>query len=181
MPRRYRIPFAPLLGAAGVMLVGAAGVLTGCASPGEADQPIAFKHKIHVAQEEIPCTDCHRGAETADHATIPSREVCLDCHEEPVGDSPEEARLVELLAGGEPIPWQRVHKLKEHVHFSHRRHVLAGGILCETCHGPVSEREEPFVRPYIVFNSEIGMERCIACHKKSGNPRATVDCALCHR
>jgi hypothetical protein len=25
------------------------------------------------------------------------------------------------------------------------------------------------------------MERCIACHLESANPRANVDCALCHR
>jgi hypothetical protein len=25
------------------------------------------------------------------------------------------------------------------------------------------------------------MERCIACHLESGNPRASIDCALCHR
>jgi hypothetical protein len=25
------------------------------------------------------------------------------------------------------------------------------------------------------------MERCIACHIESGNPRAGIDCALCHR
>jgi hypothetical protein len=25
------------------------------------------------------------------------------------------------------------------------------------------------------------MERCIACHLESGNPRASIDCSLCHR
>jgi hypothetical protein len=86
-----------------------------------------------------------------------------------------------VLASGEPIRWRRVHKLQEHVHFSHRRHVVAGRILCETCHGEVSERDVPFVRPFISFNTELGMERCIACHLESGNPRASIDCALCHR
>jgi hypothetical protein len=141
-------------------------------------------HKIHVAEEEIPCTDCHIGAEEADHATIPLGEDCADCHEDgngENGENAEEARLVEMLASGEPIPWKRVHKLREHVRFSHRRHVVAGQILCERCHGEVAERELPFSRPNISFNRELGMERCVACHLESGNPRAGIDCALCHR
>jgi hypothetical protein len=41
--------------------------------------------------------------------------------------------------------------------------------------------EEPFTEPFISFRREVGMERCIACHVASGNPRASIDCALCHR
>jgi hypothetical protein len=153
----------------------------GCPVYSDVEQPIAFEHKVHVAEEEIPCTDCHRGAEEADHATIPIGEYCIDCHEEPIGDGAEEIKLAEMLVNEEPIPWKRVHKLAEHVRFSHRRHVLAGKVLCETCHGEVPERVLPFARPFISYNTELGMERCIACHLESGNPRASVDCALCHR
>lgn len=153
----------------------------GCSRPAEVEQPIAYEHKLHVAEEEIPCTECHIGAEDAEHATIPVGEVCRDCHEDPIGESVAEARLVKMLATGKPIPWKRVHKLREHVHFSHRRHVVAGRVQCERCHGDVSKREDPFVRPFITFNRLSGMRRCIACHIESGNPRANVDCALCHR
>jgi c(7)-type cytochrome triheme protein len=156
-------------------------ILAGCGPSAEMEQPIAYKHKIHVAMLDIPCTDCHVGAEMADHATLPSRDKCLECHRQPLGESPEEARLLEILATGEPIPWRRVTRVAEHVHFSHRRHVVAGGIICETCHGQVTEMEEPFTKPFISFARETGMERCIACHLASGNPRASVDCALCHR
>jgi hypothetical protein len=171
--RRQRLT---LLAAGSVLLLA-----SGCPVSRDVEQPIAFKHKIHVAKEEIPCTDCHAGAEEADQATIPDAEICLDCHEDAIGDSREEIKLVEMLAGEEPIPWQRVHKLQENVHFSHRRHVVAGRILCETCHGQVLERDAPFTRPFISFNTELGMERCIACHLESGNPRASIDCTLCHR
>jgi len=156
-------------------------LLVGCQAPAQQQQPIAYPHKLHVAQMEIPCTECHVGAEVADHATIPGREKCLQCHEEQLGESAEEARLVEMLAGGEEIPWHRVTRVAGHVHFSHRRHVVAGGIICETCHGEVAAMEQPFARPFISFRSETGMERCIACHLNSGNARASVDCALCHR
>ena len=151
-----------------------------CSAPPEAEQPIAFKHRIHVAQEEIACTECHLGAEDADHATLPGRGICLDCHEDALGDSPEEQRLVELLAGGEPLRWQRVTRVAEHVHFSHRRHVIAGRVLCEACHGEIQTLMQPLSRPFISFQGETGMERCIACHLASGNPRAKVDCTLCH-
>ncbi|MFQ5697012.1 MAG: cytochrome c3 family protein [Myxococcota bacterium] len=163
-------------------IAGLAGLLAlGCSARLPVEQPIAYVHEIHVAEEEIPCTDCHEGAEDSDHATIPSGDVCEDCHEEAIGDNPEEAKLVAFLEKGEPIPWKRVDKLEEYVHFSHRRHVKAGKILCETCHGEVAKREVPFSRPYIDFNGPSGMERCISCHLKSGNPRAGVDCLLCHR
>jgi hypothetical protein len=153
----------------------------GCSPASEAAQPIAFVHTVHVAEEEIPCTDCHVGAEESDHATIPLADGCIECHEEAIGESTEEAKLVEFIAAEEPIPWKRVHKLQEHVRFSHRRHMVAGQLLCETCHGEVTERELPFSRPYISFNRELGMERCVGCHLESGNPRASIDCALCHR
>jgi hypothetical protein len=168
---------APLLQATCCVLA----VAAGCSETRDVDQPIAFVHKVHVADEEIPCIDCHIGAEEFDHATIPLADVCRDCHEDPIGESPAEATLVAMLADDQPIPWKRVHRLADHVHFSHRRHVLAGRILCESCHGEVAELETPFSRPYINFNEELGMERCIACHLESGNPRASIDCALCHR
>ena len=74
-----------------------------CSLATEVEQPIAFVHKIHVAEEEIPCTECHTGAEEAEHATIPAGEICLDCHEDAIGESAEEVKLVEMLASGEPI------------------------------------------------------------------------------
>jgi len=155
-------------------------LVSGCLQTQEISQPFAYPHQIHVTQEGISCIECHPGAETADHATIPQTGVCAECHEEAIGESAEEARLVEWLASGEPIPWRRVTRVAEHVHFSHRRHVLAGQILCETCHGEVKDLMEPITRPFRNFQGEIGMERCIACHLASGNPRATVDCVLCH-
>lgn len=152
-----------------------------CSSSRDVEQPIAFVHSVHVAEEEIPCTDCHMGAEESDHATIPGAEDCVACHDEAIGESPEEAKLVRSLEREEPIAWRRVHRLREHVRFSHRRHVVAGRILCERCHGEVAERELPFTRPFVTFNGELGMERCVGCHLESGNPRASIDCALCHR
>jgi len=180
---RSRCALPVRLGVAAAVLVAtrAPVFVLGCSLADAVEQPIAFVHKIHVAEEEIPCTECHPGSEEAEHATIPTAAICLDCHEDAIGDSAEEVELVQMLADGEPIPWKRVHKLREHVRFSHRRHVVAGQVLCERCHGEVQEMELPFTSSFISFNAELGMERCIACHIESANPRASVDCVLCHR
>ncbi len=34
------------------------------------------------------------------------------------------------------IPWVRIHKLPEYVHFPHMRHVNAG-VTCQMCHGQI--------------------------------------------
>jgi mono/diheme cytochrome c family protein len=44
------------------------------------DQPIAFSHKLHVGQNKIECTYCHSTAEKSKHASIPSSNVCMNCH-----------------------------------------------------------------------------------------------------
>ena len=49
-----------------------------CSSNVDVEQPIAFNHKLHVAELEIACTECHVGAEQLDHATIPAEELCLE-------------------------------------------------------------------------------------------------------
>jgi Cytochrome c7 and related cytochrome c len=157
-------------------------LILGCAKTTPPQQPIAYNHNLHVSELEIPCTDCHIGAEESDHATLPGKDICVECHEDdPLSDSPEEAKLIEMLAQPGPLPWVRVTRVAEHVHFSHRRHVKAGQLLCERCHGAIAEHTSPITRPAISFRREIGMQRCISCHEESGNSRATVDCTLCHR
>ena len=39
---------------------------------------------------------------------------------------------------GEPIKWNKVHNLPDHVFFSHQQHVTVGGLQCQNCHGDVS-------------------------------------------
>jgi hypothetical protein len=38
---------------------------------------------------------------------------------------------------GEPIRWNKVHNLPDHVFFSHQQHVVVGGLQCQNCHGDV--------------------------------------------
>lgn len=46
----------------------------------EPDQPIAFSHRLHAGDLQIPCLYCHSGAERSRYAGIPASSVCMNCH-----------------------------------------------------------------------------------------------------
>lgn len=60
-----------------------------------------------------------------------------------------------------PIEWVRIHNLPDHVYFNHSQHVTAGGIACETCHGPVQQME--VMKQY----APLSMGWCVNCHRKT--------------
>ena len=43
-------------------------------------QPLAFSHKLHAGTRKIPCLYCHANAERSRHATVPTMNVCMNCH-----------------------------------------------------------------------------------------------------
>ena len=44
------------------------------------EQPIAFSHKIHAGDNGIDCNYCHVSASKSKHSSIPSANVCMNCH-----------------------------------------------------------------------------------------------------
>lgn len=138
------------------------------------EQPIAFNHRLHVEDLGSECTDCHLYAQSGVRATIPNIEVCADCHEEAQTESTEEARLVEYIQAAEPVPWQKIYRVPDHVYFSHRRHTMLAEIACETCHGEMGALETPMVRPAVPTS----MDFCMDCHYAT---ETSNDCLLCHR
>ena len=46
----------------------------------EPEQPIAFSHRLHAGEMEVPCLYCHSGAAKSRYAGIPSANVCMNCH-----------------------------------------------------------------------------------------------------
>lgn len=44
------------------------------------EQPIAYSHRLHAGELEIPCLYCHFGAEKSRHAGVPPADVCMNCH-----------------------------------------------------------------------------------------------------
>jgi cytochrome c551/c552 len=128
-------------------------------------QPIAFSHKLHAGQYKIACQYCHIGVEKGKSATIPSTNICMNCHtyiqEGSRYGTKEIAKILESWETGKPIEWVRIHNLPDLVYFNHAQHVKVGGIACQTCHGPVEEMEE------VYQYSDLSMGWCINCHRQT--------------
>ncbi len=151
------------------------------------EQPIAFYHKVHAGELKIDCKYCHFNAERGKHPGIPPMSVCLGCHRPgnvTTENTQYQKEIASLLAvaekgsyeidgkgpyHGEPdnvvydggvVHWKRVHKLPDHVYFSHQWHVRAG-VACQTCHGPIQEMT--VVRQF----SDLTMGWCLDCHRQS--------------
>ena len=43
-------------------------------------QPIFYSHKVHAGTNQISCLYCHGGAQDSKQASIPSVNVCMNCH-----------------------------------------------------------------------------------------------------
>jgi hypothetical protein len=46
----------------------------------EPEQPVAFSHRLHAGELEMPCLYCHSGAERSRAAGVPSPALCMNCH-----------------------------------------------------------------------------------------------------
>ncbi len=135
------------------------------------EQPINFSHVIHVQKNNMECTYCHSGVNKSPYATIPAVDTCMGCHKLVKTESEEIKKLTEYYEKGEPVPWEPVHHLPEHVYFTHERHIKAG-IGCQNCHGQVQEMEK------VEKASSLKMGFCVSCHRENG---ASIDCAVCHQ
>lgn len=140
---------------------------------GGVKQPIAFNHKIHAAND-LECLDCHPYFKEHASSGRPRLEICLSCHEEPLGESKAEKKLIEYIKSGKEIEWQRLYQVPEDVYFSHRRHVVLGNIECSTCHGDIGKSSRPPRKPL----KKITMKKCLKCHDER---KVSNDCISCHR
>jgi mono/diheme cytochrome c family protein len=134
-------------------------------------QPIAFSHKLHAGAYEIDCKYCHTGVMKGKSATIPSVNICMNCHRAVKTESPQIQKIwaaadwnAETLSFGpnqRPIEWVRIHNLPDLAYFNHSQHVNVAGVECQTCHGPIQEMD--VVKQY----SLLTMGWCIDCHRKT--------------
>jgi len=147
-------------------------------------QPIYFSHHVHAGLNQISCLFCHGNAWDSKTATVPSPNVCMNCHaaindyhgERLIRDDGsrvdpnEEIKKLYSYTGydpgkgrytkpGHPIEWVRIHSLPDHVYFNHSQHVRAGKVQCQTCHGPIQDMDE--VRQF----APLSMGWCINCHR----------------
>jgi len=129
------------------------------------DQPIAFSHKVHAADNKIDCQYCHFTVNDSRHAGIPPTQLCMNCHnvvkEGTHTGTAEIAKIVESLESGKPIHWVKVHNLPDHVYFNHAQHVKVGKVDCEECHGDVLGMDR------IMQVHDLSMGWCINCHRNT--------------
>ena len=136
------------------------------------EQPIHFPHDLHAGVMKIDCQYCHSGAYKSKNASIPSLNICMNCHRTVKTESPEIHKIYDALGydpktlkydstKAHPMQWIRVHNLPDLVYFNHSQHVKVGGIRCQTCHGPVQTMKE------IYQYSPLTMKWCIQCHKRT--------------
>jgi len=174
------------LGGVGARALSRVGVHQGYAP----EQPIAFSHKLHAGDSQIPCLYCHFGARTSRHAGIPPVNVCMNCHGVLTKQTVEIEKLKESVQRSQAIAWTKVHNLPDFVYFNHSQHVV-GGVTCQACHGPV----ETMAR--IRQDAPLTMGWCVQCHRSRGadlrqkfltlskkpdshGPYAGLDCGKCH-
>jgi len=178
---------AVLAGGAGAWQLSRIGIHQGY-SPA---QPIAFPHKVHAGDNQIPCLYCHSAARTSRHAGIPSASVCMNCHSILEKQTVEIEKLKEAVDLQRPIRWVKVHNLPDFVYFNHSQHVQSG-VACQSCHGAVEKMDR------IEQVSPLTMGWCLRCHrehakmpvndferaalslKQKQKPTAGLDCASCH-
>lgn len=147
-------------------------------------QPIFYSHKVHAGINQINCLYCHGGAQAGKQATIPSVNVCMNCHmaiNEYKGEAlhdgngnevngTEQIKKLYQYAGytegqpwdpskAKPIEWVRIHNLPDHVYFNHSQHTMVGNVQCQTCHGEIQNMDE--VKQF----APLSMGWCIGCHR----------------
>jgi len=148
-------------------------------------QPIYYSHQVHAGVNQISCLYCHGGAMQGKQASIPSVNICMNCHmgiSEYAGQTKlyrEDGSLVDgtaeiqklyeyagwdpgkkLYTGkGKPIEWIRIHNLPDHVYFNHAQHVAVGQQACQTCHGEIQKMGE------VYQFANLSMGWCVNCHR----------------
>lgn len=158
------------------------------------EQPIAFPHPVHVNTLKLNCVYCHFAAFKSPDPRMPAVGTCVGCHQLVAVGRPEVKKIAQFAAKKAPIPWVRVHKVPEYVHFPHMRHVNAG-VTCQSCHGQVNNM------PQVFQYASLNMGWCISCHVKGYSPadgmraagftpdsaalaaprrKARYDCSSCH-
>ncbi len=152
--------------------IGFAGGRTALRPTQHVTQPIQFNHQKHVQGVGLECSTCHEYFSTGNHSGLPTLALCKGCHAEALTSSPEEQKLLKL---SDPLPrFQKLFRLPDHTRYSHRRHVVSGGLACQTCHGAIASTTTPPPAPLV----RITMATCTNCHAERG---VKTDCTQCHR
>jgi hypothetical protein len=145
-------------------------VLPGQETTAPKTQPLPFSHKLH-AKYMPRCSFCHVISASDGDISLPPDAKCMECHDAIAVNSPAIRSLTQSFKDKAPIGWVQIYELPDYVYFSHRVHATNSKIECQTCHGPVAERDQ------LTKEKPISMTACVECHRSSHAP---VKCNTCH-
>jgi mono/diheme cytochrome c family protein len=153
-------------------------------------QPIKFSHELHAGTNQIDCQYCHQGAFKSKNSTIPSMNVCMNCHKSVQATekydgqiSPEIQKIYAALGYNpetqtydkskeKPVEWVRVHNLPDFAYFNHSQHVVVGEAAIRKEKGLKPNEPVCFAchgpvntMEEIYQYSPLTMKWCINCHK----------------
>lgn len=153
-------------------------------------QPIKFSHELHAGVNQIDCQYCHSGAFKSKNASIPSVNVCMNCHksvqatEKYNGEISPEIQKIYTAIGYDPntltydkskekpVEWVRVHNLPDFAYFNHSQHVVVGEEAIRKERGLQPNEPVCFAchgpvdtMEEIYQYSPLTMKWCINCHK----------------
>ena len=77
-------------------------------------QPIFYSHKVHAGINQINCLYCHTGAEKGRFASVPSTNVCMNCHKQINEYTGAEEHPLLTLEGEKVDGTKEIHKLYEY-------------------------------------------------------------------
>jgi len=147
-------------------------------------QPINFNHVIHVEAVDEGCESCHFFREDGSFSGVPKLAQCVDCHEEVMGEDPNEAKFVEeYVAKGNEVPWLVYSRQPDCVFFSHAAHVKMGELDCVTCHGHIGESTHSRVyeeNRLTGYSRDIWGKNIAGLKKNTWDRMKMDDCTECH-
>jgi mono/diheme cytochrome c family protein len=181
-----------------IVMLFLAGYSIGVVEDYQPSQPIAFPHTVHAGKNGIDCKYCHNSVTKSKSAGLPTVNVCMNCHKQIAGNTPEQQAMIAKIyeAAGwdgqqytgktKEIVWNKVHVLPDHVYFNHSQHVVAGGVDCKQCHGDMTQQlETAKVQPVTELNKVEGnipltkktltMGWCIECHAEKAIQEGSLD------
>ncbi|NJK88343.1 MAG: hypothetical protein HC923_02405 [Myxococcales bacterium] len=132
------------------------------------DENHPFEHRSHVT-EGIACTKCHAGMDEAGEdgpLHLPTKEVCLECHQEP-HDTNECSNC-----HGEDFTPIRTGMAKHYLKFSHAEHLVVPETSgnCARCHQDVKYKDSSLLPK---------MPVCLSCHEHE-RTWEIAECDSCH-
>ncbi len=139
-------------------------------APAGPKQPLPFSHRTHSAAG-VNCAFCHDSNSQDEPITLPSTDVCMNCHQAVDKDKPAIQELATFAREERAIPWVRVYSVPAWVYWSHAPHLKAG-LQCAECHGDVAKMDVMHETKNVTT-----MDGCSDCHQQHN---VASDCGSCH-